>query len=279
MDTHLQHCMDLLKTGDRERYLTVLYAPAEHRPALAALYAFSHETARIRSLVSEPMPGEIRLQWWREAISGERHGEARQHPVAAALISAIDEYGLPHAAFDNCLQARVFDLYHDPMPDRETLEGYLGETVSVLFQLGVWVLNRGEAPGAADAAGHAGVALGVAGLLRDAPIHRHYRQIYIPREMFDAAGTDSEAWLRGEDREACARVVAILVAFCREHLGKAEAAVSNLPKSLKTAFLPLAGVKAVLAAAERAGAGVSETPVSLSPIRTQWLFLKRALRS
>jgi hypothetical protein len=117
--------MDLLRAGDRERYLTVLFAPEDKRPALAALYAFDLETARVRDMVSEPMPGEIRLQWWREIVSGERDGEARQNPVARELVSAIDAYALPRMALANLLDARVFDLYDDPIPDRTTLEGYL----------------------------------------------------------------------------------------------------------------------------------------------------------
>ena len=63
--------------------------PTEHRDALLSLYAFNIEIARVRDLVREPMPGEIRLQWWREALAGERDTEAAAHPVAAALREAL----------------------------------------------------------------------------------------------------------------------------------------------------------------------------------------------
>ncbi|MFZ2100637.1 MAG: squalene/phytoene synthase family protein, partial [Oricola sp.] len=155
---HARHCLDLLREGDRERYLTVLYAPEEKRAALAALYAFNLETARIRDLVSEPLPGEIRLQWWREVVSGEREGEGRAHPVVAALLHAADEYRLPRIALANLTEARIFDLYDDPMTDRVALEGYLGETVSALFQMSAMILDGQAGASAASAAGHAGVA-------------------------------------------------------------------------------------------------------------------------
>lgn len=57
--------------ADRDRYLSVLYAPEDKRGALATLYAFNAEIARIRDLVHEPLPGEVRLQWWRDLINGE----------------------------------------------------------------------------------------------------------------------------------------------------------------------------------------------------------------
>ena len=64
------------------------------RDALFALYAFNLEIARVRDLAREPMPGEIRLQWWREVLSGERGGEAAAHPVAAALRETLARHGI-----------------------------------------------------------------------------------------------------------------------------------------------------------------------------------------
>ena len=67
-----------MREADRDRYLASLFAPAGPRDALFALYAFNVEIARVRELAREPMPGEIRLQWWREVLAGERESEARR---------------------------------------------------------------------------------------------------------------------------------------------------------------------------------------------------------
>ncbi len=109
MQTHFEHCAALVREADRDRYLATLFAPAEHRDALYALYAFNVEIARVRELAREPMPGEIRLQWWREALSGEREGEAAAHPVAAALRETLARYGLatrPARGLDRCAHLR-----------------------------------------------------------------------------------------------------------------------------------------------------------------------------
>ena len=100
MQTNFEHCAALVREADRDRYLATLFAPAEHRDALFALYAFNVEIARVRDLAREPMPGEIRLQWWREVLSGERDGEAAAHPVAAALRETLDALPFIAAAAD-----------------------------------------------------------------------------------------------------------------------------------------------------------------------------------
>ncbi|WP_425418233.1 phytoene/squalene synthase family protein [Oricola indica] len=277
MAEHFDHCLGLLREGDSERYLTVLFAPAEKRPALAALFAFDLEISRIRDLVSEPMPGEIRLQWWRDAVSGERDGEARQHPVGAAMLDAIEHYKLPRGAFENLLEARTFDLYHDPMPDRTALEGYLGETVSAVFQMSAQILADGNDPKTADAAGHAGVAYGISRLIRRLPHDRQQGRVLIPADILAAAGTDSGAWLSGSNRDAAGRAVSILAELGRDHLSRAEEHVAGHAKTLRVAFLPLAVVLPVLERAIKAGADAAETPVSLTPLRTQWRFMRRAI--
>ena len=80
---HPAYCADLVRNTDKDRFLASLFAPAERREALHALYAFDIEVARVRDLAREPMPGEIRLQWWSDVLSGTRAGEAAANPVAA----------------------------------------------------------------------------------------------------------------------------------------------------------------------------------------------------
>ena len=109
MATNYEHCAALVREADRDRYLATLFAPAQHRDALFALYAFNVEIARVRDLAREPMPGEIRLQWWREVLSGERGGEAAAHPVAAALRETLARYRhcrRPADRIDRCAQLR-----------------------------------------------------------------------------------------------------------------------------------------------------------------------------
>ena len=265
-----------LREADRERYLSVLFAPADRRAALAALFLFNAETARLRDLVSEPLPGEIRLQWWRDVIAGERAEEAAQHPLAVPLLETIARYGLPTAAFDNLLEARIFDLYDDPMPSRTDLEGYLGETASMLLQMACQVLNGAAAPPTADAAGHAGVAYGIANLIRQMPAHRARGQVYVPADLLAVAGTDAARWLADGDDAAFDGAVAAFVAFGRDHLARACAALRDVPKPLRSPFTVLGVADAVFARADRAGGRARAEPMRLSPVTVQWRMTRRA---
>lgn len=274
MNENEAHCLALLREADRDRYLSVLYAPEDRRGGLAALYAFNAEVARIRDLVHEPLPGEVRLQWWRDLINGEARGSAQAHPIAAALTSTIEKYELPKTAFDNYCEARIFDLYDDPMPSRNDLEGYCGETASAIIQLAGFVLDRDAAQAQTEITGHAGVTQAVTGLLRLMPIHRRRGQLYFPADMLQAVGVTRETFIAGEDKAAIERVISIILAFAREHLAIFEKNKSELPKSLAPAFLPLALVPAYLRAIEKLGAQAAEKVADISAVRKQWLMFR-----
>lgn len=204
-----RHCEALVRAADKDRFLATLFAPADKRGALFALYAFNTEIARIGEIVREPMAGEIRLQWWRDVLAGERAGEAAANPVAAALLDTIARYSLPVEPLTRLIEARAFDLYDDPMPTLAALEAYLDATSSALIAVAARIL-AGDHPAIAQAAHSAGLAYGMSGLLR--------------------AGRDFSALadLRG-------RAAAEIDAF--------EALLPRLPSAAAPAFLPVALVR------------------------------------
>src|SRR5687768_243717 len=100
MQDAFAHCETLVRAADKDRFLATLFAPAQHRSALFALYAFNSEIARVREVAREPLPGEIRLQWWSDVLAGSGRGEVEGHPVAAALLATRARYGLPPERLD-----------------------------------------------------------------------------------------------------------------------------------------------------------------------------------
>ncbi len=74
------------------------------------LYAFNLEVARVRETVSESLIGQMRLQWWREAIGDFASGKIRAHPVAEALAATLAEAPIRPALIERILTAREFDL-------------------------------------------------------------------------------------------------------------------------------------------------------------------------
>ena len=148
-----EHCRRLVAEHQKERYWASLYAPADKRGALFALYAFDHEISRVRSVVREPMAGEIRLQWWRDVIEGQRGEEAAAHPVAATLLRTIRERELPVARLMTLIDAHAADLYDEPVdPER-----YGAETSGTVFALAAQILG-GQGDDVEHMAQHLGAA-------------------------------------------------------------------------------------------------------------------------
>jgi 15-cis-phytoene synthase len=265
-------CLNMLRDLDRDRYLACLLSPEDKRPALAALYAFNAEIARIRDAVREPLPGEVRMQWWRDLLEGNAHGDSQANPVAAGLMDCVEKYRLPRPTLINLLEARIFDLYDDPFENRNALEGYAGETASAIIQLASLILDPQAATGSADAAGHAGVAQAMAGMMLLAPLHRRRGQVYIPIDILSATGLDRETFLAGEDKDRIAAAIDIFCAIALDHLGHARK--TKVDAACFPAFLPVAMTETVLKKAKKAGASIFEADIQPSLVRRQWLMTK-----
>ncbi|MBP0614771.1 phytoene/squalene synthase family protein [Jiella mangrovi] len=275
-------CRELVESDDRDRALSLAFAPQSVRADLAALYAFNVEIARIRDHISQPLPGEIRLQWWRDVITAKAGtedapggGEAG-HPVASRLTEVIARRRLPVAAFDRMLEARIFDLYDDPMPSRGDFEAYAGETASTLIVLAATILSRDDADHIADAAGHAGVAQTVAGVLRLLPIHRARRQVYLPADILAASGCSPEALIAGE-AEPSRRAIAAMAAFGRQHAADARRHLARAAKPVRAAFLPALLASPYLNRIERSGTGaLREPPDIAAPVKAfrYWRWMR-----
>lgn len=137
-----EHCRDLVAQHNKERHWANLYAPADNRDALYALYAFDHSIVHIAKVVKEPMAGEIRLQWWRDVLDGLRREDAASHPVAAALMQTTANYQLPIARLTTLLDAHSADLYDDAFdPER-----YGVETWGAIYALAAKILGREGEP-------------------------------------------------------------------------------------------------------------------------------------
>jgi phytoene synthase len=270
--------MNLVRAADRDRYLAALYAPEDRRTDLLALYAFNAEISGTRDRISQALPGEIRLQWWRDAIAAKDVSAGAGHPVAEALLETIDRRSLPREAFQNYLDARIFDLYDDPMPTRGDLEGYCGETAAAVIQLSSIILDPAAAAGTAELAGHAGCAQAITGLLRLLPLHRRRGQCYVPKDVLAAVGTSPGEFLAGDGGPNAARVVSATIALAREHLSAFERGTDALPQSLRPAFLPLALTGAQLKKMQGREKDLLTASFDIGAWRKHWLMFRRATK-
>ena len=276
MENWQQAVQQQLREQDKDLYLASLFMPEDKRSAVQALYAFSADVARAPFMVSEAALGEIRLQWWLDTIDSIYDGNAQDSPVAQGLSEAVKRGDLPKHAFLNLIRAHQFDLYSDPMPALHDLEAYLGETHSSVIQMTAGILNSDEALECAEASGFAGVAYGLASLLRALPFWLSQHSNFIPQDMMLARGIDATK-LRDPNFEAATGVV---LAELREHalarLIQARKSAWTIKASVKPAFLHVALTEPYLVALKSAGSKVTKRPVDIAQWRKQWILWKAA---
>ncbi len=270
------YCEQLVREADKNRFLATLFAPAAHRPALFALYAFNAEIARVRDIAREPMPGEIRLQWWREVLEGGRSEEARAHPVAAALLETMVGCRLGAQSLAALVDAHAFDLYDDPMPTLVHAEAYGLKTSSAIFELAAKILDGSDAA-VSSLARHAGIAYALAEQLRLFPRHAARRQLFVPLDILQRYGANTEDVFAGKSTPQLRAALAEMRLHIRGHLTAADDLLLTAPASVLPAFLPIALVRPLLKQMERRGYDPFSS-IDVPQWRRQWALWRAARR-
>ena len=270
------YCAGLVRSHDFARYASSLFVPANERRGLLALYAFNVEISRVRDTVSQALPGEIRLQWWRDMLEGAGHGGIEGNPVAAELLRAIGQWNLPVERLSRLIDEHAFDLYNDPMPTLAALEGYANDTSAALFALAAGIM--GPPSGITDhLARHAGLAEGFAQVIAALPRDAAHRQLFLPLQFLETNGSGLEEVFVGKQTPEVRAALDQLIGEARRHLQTAFDLLADVPRSIRPVFLPLALVRHELARMSRADTDPF-LPHVPSRLRTLWT-LWRAARS
>ena len=277
MEDAFAQCEALVREADKDRFLATLFAPQRCRRQLYALYAFNVEITLVRERVHEPMPGELRLQWWRDALAGGA-GPARAHPIAAAFIDTVVRARLPVQSAVDLIDARGFDIYDEAMATLADLETYARRTASVIIELAAKILGNGAAPDIADLARHAGIAYAVTGLLRGIALHAARGQLYIPLDVLQRHGVPREDILRAHTTPALRAALAEMREHARRHLAAARSLAGTAPAAILPALLPVALVPLYLDRMERRGYDPFTTAVEVPQWRRQWMLWRAARR-
>jgi phytoene synthase len=297
MDSH-GHCNALVRAADKDRYLAGLFAPAAARCHLYALYAFAAEIVRAGEM-REPLAAEIRLQWWREVLAGERCGESTGNPIAAALLSTVAAKALPTEPLLQLIDAHGSALYGDEVTNLADLDAFVERTVGILFAMSAAILldedpgelrgaqaevvsvpsravprNEQAEPAIATAARQAGIAYGIAQRIANFPHDTAHGKIFVSNDILaqhgvaradiearlDSAGLRAAlAQLRGHAQHAYVAFVATARAF---------------PDRAAPAFLVAALVPLMLAGIGENSFVVIEVP----QWRRQWRLWRAARR-
>jgi phytoene synthase len=244
------YCADLVRTHDFPRYASTLFLPGVHRRPILAIYAFNIEITRVRGQVSQPLPGEMRLQWWTDLLSGRNHGGVEGNPVAAELLWTIRTWRLPVERLEQLIVEHEFDLYNDPMPSLSALEGYANDTDAALFACCARILVR-PSEVIDHVARHAGLAYGMIDVINRLPQDTARRQLFLPQQFLQQHGSSVEEVFAGRQTPQARAAVDQLVGEASKHLKTAMAMLADAPQEVRPAFLPLALVRRDIKRLER----------------------------
>src|SRR6202050_298246 len=232
-------CAELVRPPHFTRCASTLFMPADQRRALWALYASTVEISRVREQVSQPLPGEMRLQWWTDMLAGTGHGGVEGNPVAAELMLAIRNWRLPVERLSRLIDEHQFDLYNDPMPTMAALEGYINDTSSALFSLGAGIAGW-QSPEIEHLARHAGLAQGMAQVIAALPLDASRRQLFVPLQLLESHGSGMEEVFAGKETPKLRAALDQLIGEAKGHLATAVALLESVPHEVRPVFLPLA---------------------------------------
>ncbi|MCZ4282616.1 phytoene/squalene synthase family protein [Kiloniella laminariae] len=241
----LSYCGSEVKKHDYDRYLTSLFAPEFCREGLFALYAFNYEIAKTAEVVSEPLTGMIRLQWWRESLDGIYAGTPRNHEVVLALARVIEQFSLSREAFDRLIDAREVDLEDEGPASKAQLLQYLRDTSAALFEVACEVSCEislaGEKTDRRDAilkaGSHMGMAWGLLGLIRAIPFHAQRKRLYLPKDLVASSGISTGRLFELESSPELCGLCEDLAKDIRESLRQARAERSSLPASVRPVLM------------------------------------------
>ncbi len=131
----------------------MLYAAAPVRPAWMALHGLDLELESVVAGTTEPMIGEIRLAWWREALQGLDTGRVPKQPLLQLIAAEVLPRGVSGGELA-VLEDRWAGLIgSDEVPEAHFSGG--GDLFALLARLAGGDEAQARALGAAWAAGEA----------------------------------------------------------------------------------------------------------------------------
>ncbi len=254
--------LEAARTHAYDRYLSALLAPPAVRNDLLVLAAYLGEIRRIPLVAHDAAIGEIRLQWWRDALlSAAPSG----HPVADAVLDLKRRRSLRADLLEAPLEGTSRELYEDGIRDARELALYADEAEGAALRLGLAVLGGEGDRDAEQLIEPAGRALALTRLALTLPQHLASGRRVLPA---DYAGTSRDPRGLGpaEAREATRALLARLGEDAGQALAAFRRGQAGVEKGLFTAFLPLSLVAPYLKSVLAPGRDVLADVADISPL-------------
>lgn len=242
-----EYCLSVVRQASPDRYVAGLLAPETCQGAIFALYALQCELAKTRTVVTEPLLGKIRLQWWRDEIDKIYQGQGVEHPILSPLAKASQECHVPQKFFDQLLAAYEADLEEDLFETKAAFFTFVTDKESPVFAVEMcfrqgnadWISQNDHL----DLCVRAGKIWGGLSALRSFPVVKGEARFILPLEVAQTAGLDFEKKLYPLQKQALQNVIRQICLDIEQDLTDFEVGFKKLSKAQKGGFCLLGLVK------------------------------------
>ncbi|GAB3596855.1 phytoene/squalene synthase family protein [Angustibacter peucedani] len=166
-------------------YLSALLLPADRRPHVYALYAFSRTADEFVDDLDAPDPDGL-VAWGEQALAGLRAGTSAD-PVVAATAHTVATFGLDVQLFEDFLAAMRQDISTTRYRTFEDLRGYMWGSAAVIGLMMLPLLGPLDER-ARDHAIALGEAFQLANFVRDVGEDLQRGRVYLPTDDLDRFG-------------------------------------------------------------------------------------------
>ena len=240
MPNNISFCIEKVRKHDYYRYLCCLLAGEEIRNRLFVIYAFNNEIAKIPHVITEPMAGYIRLEWWREAIDELYNGPPvrHNHEVTKAIYGIISEVKIPKEMFIKVIDGREAEIEFETPENMDGLKKYSADISSSLFELLLRLVEIKDS-NAVEAAHYAGIAYGLTKVMLSMKYNAYHNRIMLPKDLMKRCGLTSRDIRDGHNLEAASPIAREICENAEVALNHVRALLKESPKKAFPVFLPL----------------------------------------
>jgi phytoene synthase len=273
-----QYCAEkAARSGSSFHYSFRLLDPPR-RAAITALYAYCREVDDVVDEVSDPNIARVKLAWWRTEIDAIFDGTP-QHPVALALLAAVDRYGLQRTHLQTVIDGMQMDLDKVRYVDFAELETYCDHVAGVVGLMSAEIFGY-EDPAPRDYARKLGVAFQLTNIIRDVGEDARRGRIYLPQDDLARFGVAASDVLRARPSPAFVELMRFETERARAWYGAAFAALPERDRHAQRAGLAMAAIyRTLLDEIARDGYRVLDRRIALTPLRKLWLATRAAWRA
>ncbi|EJC98096.1 uncharacterized protein FOMMEDRAFT_162448 [Fomitiporia mediterranea MF3/22] len=278
------YCREFVRKHDRDSYLTSQFFPKALQPACFAVRAFYLELAMIQDSVSNPLIGQMRMQFWKDAI---QQPGASPHPIAVALHNASKGAHIAPYHLRRIIEARDIELNSPSHLNMDTLLAHAESTTSTLNYILLSILGLSSSDTYSHAASHIGVSQTVSTLLRALPYHASKGVMVIPASITAKHHVNQEeVFRRGPAASGLQDAVYEFAIVANDHLitardmFKGSNGLHEVPREAMSVFLNAVPVQNYLRRLEKANFDAFNPKLQLrDSIRLPWQIWRSYYKS